>query len=103
MVKVGGIQSLLPAQCTHTHSDVHWTSGGNEESVCLAYTEICLHAVSRDTASFPHPCLYLLTSCVPPGGDEGGEEEGETVEMRLVLENEEKCKSSSLPIKLMFL
>ncbi len=72
------------------YSEVKWT-GENGDSVCLTYPEICLHAVSRDTSSFPHPCLYMLTSSVPPGEEEG-EEEGETVEMRLVLGNVEKCK-----------
>lgn len=70
--------------------------------MCLSYPEICLHAVSRDTSSFPHPCLYLLTSPVSLDADEG--EDQETVEMRLVLDNEEKCNYllSSPPSRFLF-
>ena len=34
-----------------------------------------LHAVSRDTSSFPHECLYLLYN--PPEEEEEDEEEDE--------------------------
>ena len=64
----------------------------------LTYPEICLHAVSRDGSSFPHPCLYMLTSSSSLEDDPGDEDEAEgepelsSVEMRLVLENNEDCE-----------
>ncbi len=72
-------------------SEVNWT-GENGETVCLLYPEICLHAVSRDVSSFPHPCLYMLTSCQLDIEEEHEGEPVETIEMRMVLENEDKCK-----------
>ncbi len=72
-------------------SEVNWT-GENGETVCLLYPEICLHAVSRDVSSFPHPCLYMLTSCQLDIEEEQEGEPVETIEMRMVLENEDKCK-----------
>lgn len=39
-------------------SHVTWLSGAGA-GFCLEYPKICLHAISRDTSSFPQECLYL--------------------------------------------
>ncbi len=78
-------------------SALSWTSDDQSEKMVLEYPNICIHAVCRDTSSFPHECVYLLHS--PPGEGEGegeeeeeeeeefggkGEDKGGMMEMRLV-------------------
>ena len=69
-----------------------------------------IHAVSRDTASFPHHCVYLQYLQTASDGDREGEEEiegeeereregegeyeDEVVEYRLVPPSSENCRFS---------
>lgn len=52
---------------------VRWVSDDQSNHITLNYPSIMLHAVSRDTSSFPHECLYLLYN--PPENEEEEEEE----------------------------
>ena len=79
-------------------SNLRWASSDGSAGLELEYPSIALHAVSRDTTSFPHHCVYL--QCVRPAFEgEGGEGEGEgeeeeeeeVVEYRLVPPSPEHC------------
>ncbi len=87
-------------------SNLTWTSDDHSETFILEYPNISIHAICRDTSSFPHECVYLLHS--PPvesGGEEEEEEEeeegeeeveekrGGSMEIRLVPPNLTQCKS----------
>jgi len=41
-------------------SRLFWSKDGETRGISLDYPHICIHAVSRDTSAFPHPCLYLM-------------------------------------------
>lgn len=41
-------------------SRLYWSKEGESRGLSLDYPHICIHAVSRDTSAFPHPCLYLM-------------------------------------------
>lgn len=41
-------------------SRLYWSKDGETRGLSLDYPHICIHAVSRDTTSFPHPSLYLM-------------------------------------------
>lgn len=84
---------------------LQWSSEDGIEHLRLAYPDIAVHAVSRDSSSFPHHCVFLL-HC-PSAGEEweeggsegvGAEEEGETedasgamTEIRLVPPEATQC------------
>lgn len=42
------------------YSGVYWQNEAGQGLV-LEYPSISLHAISRDTSSFPHECIYLMT------------------------------------------
>lgn len=58
-------------------SDVSWSSFDEKERLSLEYPRICVHAISRDTASFPYPCVYLLYASSPSPGSSSSEDDGE--------------------------
>jgi len=75
-------------------SRLYWSKDGAARGISLDYPHICIHAVSRDTNAFPHPCLYLMVdyklddAVVGLGADNGhnineddDEEEDETTAM----------------------
>jgi len=53
--RVVGSGSLYIAE-----SRLYWSKDGESRGLSLDYPHICIHAVSRDTTAFPHPCLYLM-------------------------------------------
>ncbi|XP_043188877.1 methylosome subunit pICln-like [Amphibalanus amphitrite] len=51
-------------------SRVAW-AGTDGQGFSLEYPHIMLHAVSRDTSAFPHPCLYLMVDAkIGPQADD---------------------------------
>ena len=54
-------------------SRVAW-AGTDGQGFSLEYPHIMLHAVSRDTSAFPHPCLYLMVDA-KIGPESDGERE----------------------------
>lgn len=70
-----------------TEGCVRWI-GGDGQGLTLHYPSISLHAISRDTSSFPHECLYLMVDSDEEAHDEGGsdseEEQGGPYEVRFV-------------------
>merc|ERR1712047_187925 len=71
-----------------TEGCVKWI-GSNGQGLTLDYPSISLHAVSRDTSSFPHECLYLMTDSEPEVedrsvGSDSEEEQGGPYEVRFV-------------------
>lgn len=72
-----------------TNQRVAWTPASGGAGLYLEYPRIALHAVCRDPAAFPRPCLYCQVAAGTAaaaeggglgggggGGDEGGEGEG---------------------------
>jgi nucleotide-sensitive chloride channel 1A len=73
-----------------TNQRVAWTPASGSGGLYLEYPRIALHAVCRDPAAFPRPCLYCQVAAGTAaaaevggglgggsdGGDEGGESEG---------------------------
>ena len=55
-ISLYSIETLLQIVC---FSCVLWVSSDGT-GFKLAYPNISIHAVSRDTASFPHECLYMM-------------------------------------------
>lgn len=76
-------------------SRVSWRSDAGE-GFSLEYPAISLHAVSKDTSTFPHPCLYLMIDAKlddeEEGSDnssEGGDDSGAMTEIRFTPQNTE--------------
>lgn len=75
-----------------TEGCVKWI-GSNGQGITLDYPSISLHAVSRDTSSFPHECLYLMIDSGEEdqmqneGGSDDEEEVGGPYEVRFVPED----------------
>ena len=79
---------------------VIWISASQPEAALgLRYQQIVMHAISRDTSSFPRPCIYLQLDSgsedmrQQEGGEDGEEEEEEApveAEIRLVPEDAAK-------------
>ena len=61
--------------------------------MALEYPSIVIHAISRDTSVFPHPCIYLQCLLGQDSDREEEEEEGEgeVREYRLVPPSSEHC------------
>jgi len=100
-----GIRHQQPATDAHVQSQnfgtgtlyitegcVRWISNEGQ-GLTLTYPSISLHAVSRDTSSFPHECLYLMVDSEDDanegsgaGGDasDSEEEAGGPFEVRFV-------------------
>ena len=76
-------------------SNLCWRSSNGSAVLELEYPRIALYAVSRDTAAFPHPCVYLqyLSQLSDREIDEEEEEEDEeeVIEYRLVPPSPENC------------
>jgi len=75
----------------------------------LRYKQIVMHAISRDTSTFPRPCIYLqledgLEDVMREvnEGDDGVEEEAETrvsgadAEIRFIPEDSQKGEIKSI-------
>lgn len=66
------------------------SSAAASTGIACSYKQISMHAVARDTESFPKPCVYIQLDegsvGMGPGGEEEGEEEEEeeSAELRLV-------------------
>lgn len=65
------------------------SSAAPSTSIACSYKQISMHAVARDTESFPKPCVYIQldegsVGMGPEDEDEGEEEEEESAELRLV-------------------
>lgn len=79
---------------------VIWTSASQPEAALgLRYQQIVMHAISRDTSSFPRPCIYLQLDSgsedmrQQEDGEEEEEEEAEApveAEIRLIPEDAAK-------------
>ena len=75
---------------SHTlYSNLCWSNEEQSETLCLHYPSISIHAISRDTSSFPHHCVYLMY-CPPE------EEEMEVGEEGKEMEEEEEVEGSQL-------
>ena len=91
----------------YMHSSLTWMSDDQSEQFSLEYPGISIHAVSRDTSTFPHECVYLL-HCPTEEEEEEEEEEsdegvgeegrasgnngGKMTEIRLVPPDSSQCK-----------
>lgn len=88
-------------------SALSWTSDDQSEQISLEYPDISIHAISRDTSSFPHECVYLLHCSAEEEEDEEEEEEddegvgkggmegndsGKMTEIRLVPPDSSQCE-----------
>ncbi|XP_037090544.1 methylosome subunit pICln-like [Pollicipes pollicipes] len=93
-----GNKPLGPGTLYIAESRVSWT-GAEGQGFSLEYPHIMLHAVSRDTSNFPHPCLYMMVDAdIDPqdgpadGGADSSDEDaasGSSVtEVRFVPEDE---------------
>ena len=85
------------------HRCVRWVSDNQSDEITLDYPSICLHAISRDTSSFPRECLYILTYSqeeeeereeeqLEGEEEEGEEEESKMAELRFVPPNTDDCE-----------
>ena len=90
------------------YSSLTWTSDDESEQFSLEYPGISIHAVSRDTSTFPHECVYLLhcpteeeeeeeeeeesDEGVGEEGRTGGNNGGKMTEIRLVPPDSTQCK-----------
>ena len=85
---------------------VIWISASQPEAALgLRYQQIVMHAISRDTSSFPRPCIYLQLDSgsedmrQQEGGEDDEEEEEEEApieaEIRLVPEDAAKGEQLS--------
>ena len=67
---------------------------GSEEKkqyVSLRYKDVLMHAICKDEAYFPRPCLYMQLDTTE---NQGGEDESGTddpMEVRFVPESSEEC------------
>ncbi|CAG0896038.1 unnamed protein product [Darwinula stevensoni] len=41
-------------------SHLSWVHESGQPVLSFNYMDICIHAISRDSSSFPHPCLYMM-------------------------------------------
>ncbi|KAL5005008.1 hypothetical protein ScPMuIL_018464 [Solemya velum] len=69
-------------------SNVAWTSTSGQ-GFSLEYPNISLHAVSRDTSSYPQECLYLMLDCklcedTERKSESSDEEESPTTDVRFI-------------------
>ena len=62
-------------------SRVAW-AGSDGQGFSLEYPHIMLHAISRDTSVFPHPCLYLMVDAKI-----GPQSDGETQRQAWLMES----------------
>ncbi|XP_074657438.1 methylosome subunit pICln-like [Tubulanus polymorphus] len=62
-----------------TENKVCWVSAGGQ-GFNLEYPSIVLHAISKDTSSFPRPCLYLQVEGKLDAEGEGGSDSGQSSE-----------------------
>jgi len=98
---------LCNITCVQPFSALSWTSDDQSEQISLEYPDISIHAISRDTSSFPHECVYLLHCSTEEEEDEeeeeeddegvgkGGREEndcGKMTEIRLVPPDSSQCE-----------
>lgn len=83
-------------------SELSWSSGETSETLSLEYPRICVHAISRDTSTFPSPCVYVLYSTTPPESESDSEDEQQDaeepppLEIRLVPSEELQCMYETL-------
>jgi len=71
-----------------TENCVTWI-GAEGSGFKLAYPNISIHAVSRDTAAFPHECLYMMLDIaledrMIEDGEESDEEANQSTEVRFI-------------------
>ena len=100
---------LSPRTLTMTPRRVIWISASQPEAALgLRYQQIVMHAISRDTSSFPRPCIYLQLDSgsedmrQQEGGEDGEEEEEEApveAEIRLVPEDAAKGEQLSMVVR----
>ncbi|EFJ48103.1 hypothetical protein VOLCADRAFT_120923 [Volvox carteri f. nagariensis] len=77
---------------------VVWVPGSQASGPALAmrYRQLMVHAISRDPASYPRPCIYLIldkgSEDMMDGEEDSNEDEGEEVaaEVRLIPAEESK-------------
>jgi len=76
-----------------TENYILWKGTGENDTLTLEYPSISLHAISRDTANFPHECLYLLLESPESVSEDERDPEAEVTEVRLVPQNESSIKA----------
>lgn len=70
-----------------------WKGTNENDTLTLEYPSISLHAISRDTGSFPHECLYCLLESADVVSEDERDPEAEVSEVRFVPENEDNIKA----------
>ena len=51
-----------------TTEHITWISASEaDKALSFHWRSVLMHAVSRDTSSFPHPCIYCQVSLAPAG------------------------------------
>uniref|UniRef100_A0A0A9ZD01 Methylosome subunit pICln n=1 Tax=Lygus hesperus TaxID=30085 RepID=A0A0A9ZD01_LYGHE len=73
-----------------SQSSLSWVDHGSGNGFALEYPHISIHAVSRDLASYPRECLFVMLdtnvdfSDARPNGDSEDEGEDEITEFRFI-------------------
>ncbi|XP_057301606.1 methylosome subunit pICln-like [Hydractinia symbiolongicarpus] len=67
-----------------TENVLIWKSSTEENGFKLQYPSISLHAVSRDTSSFPHECLFCLLESADAIESDERDPEPDVTEVRFV-------------------
>jgi len=77
-----------------TEHHIVWKGATNnrEDVLNLQYPSISLHAISRDTSSFPHECLYVLLECAEAVSEDQRDPEADVCEIRFVPDAKDSIK-----------
>ena len=77
-----------------TENVLVWKSSITDENMELTYPSITMHAICRDTNSFPFECIYcMLESSALPPADENEQDPVEMTEVRFVPDDKEQLKA----------
>ena len=77
-----------------------WFSSSGTEGYEVPFRSIVLHAVSRDTATSPQPCILAQVEGPAPGASAGEDEEDDEpacTQLRLVPADKASCACSQPP------
>ncbi|XP_025018036.1 methylosome subunit pICln-like [Tetranychus urticae] len=55
-----GVTFLGKGNLFITTSSITWINPENGSGINLSYFDISCHAISRDTTTFGHPCIYMM-------------------------------------------
>eukprot|EP00049_Salpingoeca_infusionum_P019118 m.360314 g.360314 ORF g.360314 m.360314 type:complete len:217 (+) comp18966_c0_seq1:84-734(+) len=79
-----------PGVLSLSSSSITWWNELGAQGFTVNYYDLVIHAISRTTSSFPEPCIYCQ---VDPGYDADEEEDGELIEIRFVLADQQELET----------